>query len=260
MTLRCKVVELHCWLSGIAARTLSLSPSNAIFPGHYSVLHTPTQCRNPVSKPRSCLRTRRQRPISILDIPDQILNRAHAQSPLLSKSQAVVSPHHSTTNKLRHARRHLLAIQHHLAQQRSRLLASQATQLDGRLGVALALAHAAVARAQRNDVARAAERGRPAGRIGQAPRRDGAVVRRDAGRHGHAVVCGVRVHRHRVRRPVRVLVVRHHCGELELRASPPWQRRADVPRCVPDHEGELCGCGVFGGDDQVAFVLAVGVV
>jgi hypothetical protein len=36
------------------------------------------------------------------------------------------------------------------------------------------------------------------------------------------------------------------------------QRCADVARAVADHEGGLLGCERLGGDDQVAFVLAVG--
>ena len=55
-----------------------------------------------------------------------------------------------------------------------------------------------------------------------------------------------------------VRVVGDHLRKVQGGGARHGQRRADVARAVADHEGGLLGCERLGGDDQVAFVLAVG--
>lgn len=53
-------------------------------------------------------------------------------------------------------------------------------------------------------------------------------------------------------------VVRDHLREFEAGGLGGEEGRADVTRGVPDHEGGFCGREVLRGDDEVAFVFAVG--
>lgn len=51
-----------------------------------------------------------------------------------------------------------------------------------------------------------------------------------------------------------------HLGEVEARGEGGEHRGADYAGGVADHEGHLGGCDEGGGDDEVAFVFAGGVV
>src|SRR5690606_34723154 len=55
-------------------------------------------------------------------------------------------------------------------------------------------------------------------------------------------------------------VAADHHRQLQLVETLPEHRHADDPRGVPQHEPDLLGGDLLGGEDQVAFVLAVGVV
>ena len=59
---------------------------------------------------------------------------------------------------------------------------------------------------------------------------------------------------------VRIVPVGHHQGKVEGVGSLIGQGDADDAGGVADHEGERFGRGQLGRHDEVAFVLAVGVV
>ena len=52
----------------------------------------------------------------------------------------------------------------------------------------------------------------------------------------------------------------HHDGELEGVGARGQDRRADEAGGVPHHPGHLLGSDILGGDDEVGFVFAAGVV
>lgn len=68
------------------------------------------------------------------------------------------------------------------------------------------------------------------------------------------------VHGDGVGRRAGVLVVLDHLRQIELFGALRKDRRADESRTVPHHEGHLLSGHGFGGDDQVRFVLATGVI
>ena len=55
-----------------------------------------------------------------------------------------------------------------------------------------------------------------------------------------------------------VRIVGNHLRKVQGGGTRYGQRRADVARAVADHKGGLLGGQRLGGDDQVAFILAVG--
>lgn len=57
-----------------------------------------------------------------------------------------------------------------------------------------------------------------------------------------------------------VLVVGHHLREVEVEGALGQEGRADQAGGVADHEGHLFGGDGLGGDDEVGFVFAGGVV
>lgn len=121
--------------------------------------------------------------IRLLHKRDQILNCAHPEPPPSPKLQAAVSAHHAALSPHR-SPLHLLAVLNQLAYHARGSLARQATEFHRGLGVALTGADAAVARAQREDVAGPPKRfGRGGGR-GEGSAGEGAVVGRDAGGDG----------------------------------------------------------------------------
>src|SRR6266480_903998 len=69
-----------------------------------------------------------------------------------------------------------------------------------------------------------------------------------------------RVYTYRVGGAVRVLIVGYHLRQVECYAACGRQRRADVTGCVADHEAEFRRGCMLGGEDEVAFVFAEGVV
>ena len=107
---------------------------------------------------------------------------------------------------------------------------------------------------KREDVAGSAEVDRGHGRIGDRPRGGGAVVRARPGRDDRSVV-----DRHGERRLV-TAVGAHHLGDLELVQPPGRHRQAHDAPPVRDHEVERLRGAFLRRDDEVAFVLAIGVV
>ena len=135
--------------------------------------------------------------------------------------------------------------------------AGEPREIDRGLGVADALQHAAVARAQREDVAAVAQIARHRGRIdGDADRRR-AVLRADAGRHAEA---RRRVDAHRVRGAILVGVALGHRREAELVDALAGEREADHAAGALDHEVDQLGRHELRRADQVALVLAILVV
>lgn len=198
---------------------------------------------------------RLQLPIHLLHILDQILNRTHPQPKPPRKRNTPLTPHHArrTMHRLPLDR---LAVLDQLADHRRGLLPGQATELDAGLGVSAALAHAAGPRAQRQHVARAAEARGGRGRVGERAAGQGAVVRRDA--RGDGRVRGV--DGDGVGGAAGVLVRGDHLREGEAVGQGGDDGRAHVARRVPDQEGHLLGGDGLGGDDEVGFVFAVGLV
>ncbi len=125
----------------------------------------------------------------------------------------------------------------------------------GRLGVAGAHQCAAVARHQREDVARRGDVVARAFRVDRDGDGVGAVVRRDAG--GDALA---RLDRHGERGLVPRAVLRRHQRQGELFAALAGQRQADQAARVAGHEVDRVRRGELRGDDKVAFVLAVLVI
>ena len=150
---------------------------------------------------------------------------------------------------------HRAVVLHDLADHAGRDHAREPREVDGRLGLARALEHAAAARAEREDVARLDEVARPRGRIDGDLDRVGAVVRGDAGRDAFA-----RLDRHREGGAERRLVLVGHLAQPELVAALLGQAEADEPACVRDHEVDGLGRRELGRDREVALVLAVLVV
>ena len=129
----------------------------------------------------------------------------------------------------------------------------QAREVDGGLGLAGALQHAAGAGAEREDVAGLDEVAGALRRVDRHLDRVRAVGRGDAGRDALA-----RLDRDRERGLVRRLVVVGHRLELELVAALLRQAEADEAAAVRGHEVDRLGRGELRGDRQVALVLAVG--
>ena len=96
--------------------------------------------------------------------------------------------------------------------------------------------------------------GRVAG-IDQRAHGSGTVVRRDTGRRAVAVV-----DRHGERGALRFGVRHHHERQVELVGALGLEGYAEDPRRVLEEKGHALGRDVFGGHDEVAFVLTVFVV
>ena len=151
--------------------------------------------------------------------------------------------------------RHAAVVAHDLADDAGGREAGEARQVDDALGLPGAHQHAAVARAQREDVA-----GRhDVGRAGVGPDRGadgrGAIGRRDA-----AADAVPRVDRDGERGAERRAVLAHHHGEAELVAAVLGERQADEPPPVRRHEVDVLGGDALGRDAEVALVLAILVV
>ena len=151
---------------------------------------------------------------------------------------------------------HRAVLVHDLDQRAGGLQPGQPGQVHGRFGVTRAAQHALLPGAQGVDVSRTPQVGRPGRGIGQRADRGGAVVDRDARRA--AVAQQVRRHREG-RAEQRGVVLLHHV-QLELRAALFRQRGAQHAAALLEHEVHDLGRDLFGGDDEVAFVLAVLVI
>jgi hypothetical protein len=71
---------------------------------------------------------------------------------------------------------------------------------------------------------------------------------------------GIRIYGQRIGCALRVFAVAHHLWQVQGVARAGRDGGADQARGVADHEGHFLGADVLGGDDEVAFVLAGGVV
>ena len=149
-----------------------------------------------------------QRSLTLDDKVDQVLDGADLEPPPARKLQAPVPPEHARPGHLGAPRTSLDAVVDELANDTDLALPRQPTQLDRRLGVTGALPDAAVARPQREDVARPPEVRRLHVLGRERAARQGAVVRRDACRDTSRSVVGV--DRDGVGGPVRVGVVVDH--------------------------------------------------
>ena len=135
------------------------------------------------------------------------------------------------------------------------LKAGEARQVGRRFGVAGARQHAAGARDQRKDVARAQEVVGAAIVVGEGARGVGAFLGRDAGGHADAVIdADGEGGAHRIE------VVGHHRIEMQALRALGGHRHADDAAGVADHERHLLRRRRAGRHDEVALVLAVGVV
>jgi hypothetical protein len=113
---------------------------------------------------------------------------------------------------------------------------------------------AALPRAQREHVARAAQVTRQCPRIGEGPDRAGAARGRHAGTGADVVDADGEG------RPVGVGVVGDHLREPECRTLLLAHRCADDAGGLPDDERHLLVGDQLGRDDEVALVLPVGIV
>ena len=160
------------------------------------------------------------------------------------------------THELGHAR-HRAVLVHHLADHAGGEEAGQRREVDGRLGVARAHEHArprcAISGKTWPGIWKSC--GFAPGSVDRA-HRGGAVERARAGRRPVPVVD--RDRERRARGPS--LVSSHHLRDPELVEAPGRHRQAHDPAAVGDHEVHRLGGRLLGGDDEVAFVLAVGVV
>lgn len=193
--------------------------------------------------------------LSLLNMLNKIGNGADLQSPLSRKGNVGLAPHHAGAGDdgLAGGR---LAVLDELGDGGGRVLAGQAAELDGGLGVADALADAAGGSAQGQDVAGADEARRGGLGVGQEAAAEGAVVGADA--RGDGVVGGV--DGDGVGGAAGVLAGRDHDGQLQGVGARGHDGGADEAGGVAHHPGHLLGGDVLGGDDQVGLILAAGVV
>ena len=118
-----------------------------------------------------------------------------------------------------------------------------------------ALKHAAWTRAQRKDVARLHQVFRQGRWIGHHFDRARPIRGADAGGNPAR-----RVHAHLEIGFERLAVLRHHPLDAQLLEPVGRGGHADQATAVLGHEIDCLGCGVFSGHDQIAFILAVGVI
>lgn len=122
--------------------------------------------------------------------------------------------------------------------------------------MAVAGSHAAGSRAQRKHMAGPAQAGGSGGGIGEDAADEGAVVGADAG--GDGGVGGV--DGDGVGGATGVFATLDHGRQAEGVGAGVGDGRADVAGGVAHHPGHLLGRDGFGGDDEVGFVFARGVV
>ena len=141
-----------------------------------------------------------------------------------------------------------------LAAQPARLKAGQPAQVHRCLSVPIALQHAEGLRHKGKHVARPAKVAGRRGGIHHFARRKAALGRRDAR-------CRVRmIHRHGECRLVVVGVVGDHLGEAQAAAQLCAHRHADEPLSHARHEVHVLRRRELRGADEIALVLAIGVV
>ena len=126
-----------------------------------------------------------------------------------------------------------------------------AGQIDRGLGVSGAAQHAALLGHQRKQVPGPHEVGRLAGRVEDRADGRGPLLGRDAR------PAAVMVDRHGERRAQKRRVVLDHRRQIEPLGDLGQDRHAKLPAAVGDHEVDDFGRHLFGGADEIAFVLAV---
>lgn len=165
----------------------------------------------------------RKLPLILLNVSHQILNRTHLDPPLLAKLEAVISPHHAPSHELCLAL-NLLPIGNQLADDTNVAFASQATQIDSRLGMASSHSDTALSRLQWQNVSRSPEVARFRGGVSQHVARARSVGRGYARRR--VGVCGVNAHS--IGRLIGVRILRHHLREVQGCGARDGEGRADV--------------------------------
>src|SRR5581483_297345 len=142
-----------------------------------------------------------------------------------------------------------------LAQDAGGVQPREPCEVDGGLGVAGALEHAAFARLEGEDVAGAGEVLGTGGGVDECLDRGGTIERGDTGARAVAVV-----DRHEEGGALALRVLPPHRVQLELTGALRGDRRADVARRVVEEERDLLGRDELRRHDEIAFVLAVLVV
>ena len=176
-------------------------------------------------------------------VGDQVLDGDDLQAVLAGEDQQLRQPLHRAV------------VIDDLGEDAGRLQPGQLGEIGARLGVAGAGEDAAIAGDQREDVARLQEVGARAIVVGQRPHRVGALLGGDAGGHADLVVDGDgEGGAHRVE------IVGDHRRQVQPVGAVGGHRHADDAAGVADHEGHLFRRRLRRGHDQVALVLAVGVV
>jgi len=151
---------------------------------------------------------------------------------------------------------HLRAVLgHELAEHAGGGEAGEPGEVDGGLGVAGPLQHAALPGDERGDVAGAGQVGAAGGRVDQAADGAGPVRGGDPGGGAVAEVDG-----HGEGGAHALGVDRDHERQVELPGPVGRDRGADEAAGVADEEGDGLRGGVLGGHDEVALVLPVLVV
>jgi len=125
-------------------------------------------------------------------------------------------------------------------------------QVDGRLSVTGATQHATVLCAQRHHMAGLGEVIGNTRWIRQQSHRGSAVRSRNTCSHTMSGVDS-----DGIGGAVLVLVDRIHRQQAQPVADIAIERNAQITRGVPDHESDQFGCGLLGGEDQIAFILAI---
>ena len=174
---------------------------------------------------------------------DQVGDRDHLQPVPLA-----------VRDEIGHAR-HRPVVVHHLADDTGRSQTGEARQVDGRLGLADPLEHAAGLGAQREDVTRLHEIAVRRVGVDRDLDRPAAVGGGDPGRDTLA-----RLDRHGEGGAERRLVVVGHRAQAEVIGALLGEAEAHEAARVRRHEVDRLGRRELRGDDQVALVLAVGVV
>lgn len=193
--------------------------------------------------------------LGLLEVLHQVGDGADLDVPLPRELDALLAPQHTGLKPYRLAF-DLGAIIYDLADDGGGVLSGEPAEVDGSLGVAGALADAALFGLEGQDVAGAAEGGDGGVGVGKGAAGEGAVVGGDAGGDGR--VAGV--HGDGVGGAADVLGAGDHLRQLEGLGAGGEDGGADVARGVADHEGELLGRGVFRGEDEICFIFAPGVV
>ena len=176
-------------------------------------------------------------------VRDQTLDRANAQPMFLAELHQLRQP------------RHRSVVVQDFAKHSRRLQSGHSREIDGRFGVTCASQHAAILGPQRKHMTRLIEIVRRRFRVRD--RQDGrrAIVRADPGRHSAR-----RIDRNSEIGPMRFAVLRHHSLQAELLGALVRDRHANQAASVRRHEIDRFRRHFFRCHDQIAFVLAIGIV